>query len=64
MKNYIYYLLKEVAEEMIFVAKILILKAILDIITRLICLALEALGAALASLVTGDSNMMDMLKNE
>ena len=64
MAAYVWYLLKEIAEEMIFVAAILVFKAIIDIIVRLICLALSALGAALTDLLTGSNSLMDMLKNE
>ena len=61
---YLWYILKEIAEEMIFIAALLIFKAIIDIIVRLICLALSALGAALKDLLTGSNSLMDMLKDE
>ena len=64
MAAYLWYILKEIAEEMIFMAALLIFKAIIDIIIRLICLALSALGAALKDLLTGSNSLMDMLKDE
>ena len=64
IKQRIWEFLREVAEEMIFITKLLVIKAIIDIIVRLICLALTALGAALTDLLTGSNSLMDILKNE
>ena len=60
----IHYYLKEVAEELAFLAALQIVKYILDLVVRLTCLALESLGAALSDLVSGTNHLRDLLMNE
>jgi hypothetical protein len=63
MAAYVWWVLKQIAEEMAFVAYILILKAILDMIVRLLCMALGAIGAALSELWNPGA-LRDFLMNE
>ncbi|MBV04278.1 MAG: hypothetical protein CML45_07775 [Rhodobacteraceae bacterium] len=62
--RFIHYVLKEIAEELLFLAALQIVKYVLDLIVRLTCLALEALGAALSDLVSGTNHLRDLLMNE
>ena len=60
----LWYILKEVAEQMLYIAIIMAMKKILEILSNLICLALQALGAGLADLLTGSNKLRELFAND